>query len=635
MRKFARWSSTLDRHGIDREIQMIRIRRISLQVAACLLLPLLLSALAQAEQDRWTGVSRVVALSDPHGAYGAMIRTLSNAGIVDESLAWSGGDTHLVITGDVLDRGADSRKILDLLMRLESEAPGSGGMVHLTLGNHEVMNLVGDLRYVSKDEFAAFSDEESASQREEWFQRYRDSGVLGGIIAPDEEKLRATFNESRPPGFYGHRQAFSSEGKYGRWLLQKPLVVVVNDTAYVHGGLPPMVADFNLEKLNDVLRSEVGDYVRQLEILQGAGLIDPAVGFFDQAGAAENLETSAELPDAIRAALQAVIELNDADVHAANGPLWYRGTASCNILSEGDVLSDALDALGVSRVVIGHTPTVTRQVLQRFDGRVIEIDTGMLKSSYGGSGNALIIEGDAISVVNESGGSPVSPLPDPRRVGTRDTDLTTELLEQILLQGEITSSSTDLFGRTIVTLKDADGSVKAVFTEDPRRKGPDTELAAYRLDRMLRLDMVPVTVAREVDGKQGTLQFLPEHTQTETARATSGRGGSARCPLPRQWNSVYVFDALVYNEGRAPTSMVYDTVDWQLMLMGHPNAFGTRSGRPAYLANVELDITGTWVAALTSLSDDVLQEQLGDLLDKRRISALGKRRDLLLSEARD
>jgi hypothetical protein len=209
-----------------------------------------------------------------------------------------------------------------------------------------------------------------------------------------------------------------------------------------------------------------------------------------------------------------------------------------------------------------------------------------------------------------------------------------EVLENLLANGEISASSKDSLGRKLVTLTDGDGSVRAVFTQGPRRKGPNTELAAYRLDRLLRLDMVPVTVAREVDGKQGTLQFLPENTQTETARSASGRGGSARCPLPRQWSAVYVFDALVYNEGRAPTSMVYDTADWQLMLMGHPDSFGTKTGRPPYLESVPLEVTGTWVQALTSLSDDVLRAQLGDVLDERRIEALASRRDMLLAGAR-
>ena len=68
---------------------------------------------------------------------------------------WSGGATHLVQLGDVPDRAPDTRKILDLLMRLEPQARRAGGYVHALIGNHEAMNVYGDLRYVSEGEIAA------------------------------------------------------------------------------------------------------------------------------------------------------------------------------------------------------------------------------------------------------------------------------------------------------------------------------------------------------------------------------------------------------------------------------------------------------------------------------------------------
>ena len=72
------------------------------------------------EQWRFPAVERVVAVADIHGAYDAFERILKQAGVLDESLGWSGGATHLVIVGDVLDRGAGSRRAMDLIMRLES-----------------------------------------------------------------------------------------------------------------------------------------------------------------------------------------------------------------------------------------------------------------------------------------------------------------------------------------------------------------------------------------------------------------------------------------------------------------------------------------------------------------------------------
>ena len=85
----------------------------------------LLVLLAVGSQVAWAGewqfqdVDRVIAVSDIHGEYDGMVRTFNNAGVIDDELVWAAGDAHLVITGDLLDRGPDSRKVMDLIMRLE------------------------------------------------------------------------------------------------------------------------------------------------------------------------------------------------------------------------------------------------------------------------------------------------------------------------------------------------------------------------------------------------------------------------------------------------------------------------------------------------------------------------------------
>jgi hypothetical protein len=100
---------------------------------------------------------RIVAFGDVHGAFDQMFRLLRELQIVDASGNWSAGTTHLVSLGDLLDRGPQSRKVMDLLMKLQPQALAAGGRVHVVLGNHELMNLTGDLRYVSAGEYAAFA----------------------------------------------------------------------------------------------------------------------------------------------------------------------------------------------------------------------------------------------------------------------------------------------------------------------------------------------------------------------------------------------------------------------------------------------------------------------------------------------
>ncbi len=595
-------------------------------------LSILLPSQAVAEDWRWSGVERIVAISDVHGAIEAMSATLSKAGVVDEEQGWNGGATHLVVTGDILDRGPDSRKVMDLLMRLEGEAEDAGGRVHLLLGNHEVMNLIGDLRYVSKEEYAAFADDESQEDRERSFEVYR----AGKAEDADMDTLRNEFARRNPAGFFGHRRAFSTQGKYGPWLMSKPLMVVINGTAFVHGGLSPLVAELGLVGINSVLKSQVRDFVTQTEVLFDLGILDPSESFYRHVEILEALpENESQTPE-INAAIRTVVKLNGASIHGANSPLWYRGSVGCGPLIEEDRLAAALAAIEAKRVVIGHTPTLTRRVLQRMDGRVVEIDTGMLNAAYQGSGNALVIEGDSMTVVGEKAAEPYRPVGHPRRVGFRSQALSADQLQQILTNGEITSTSTTESGRTIVNVTHLGDIISAVYEKGTRGKNVFPDLAAYRLDLLLGLDMVPVTVTREVGGKLGSLQFVPGSLQNELERAEKGSGSSAWCPLPEQWPAMYIFDSLIYNQGRRPENMLYSVDNFQLVLTEHRDAFSTKRGLPTYVADMEvqtgnkIQLGGGWQKALSELTDDYLKEELGDVLDKRRINALAKRRDDLL-----
>lgn len=96
---------------------------------------------------------------------------------------------------------------------------------------------------------------------------------------------------------------------------------------------------------------------------------------------------------------------------------------------------------------------------------------------------------------------------------------------------------------------------------------------------------------------------------------------------------MYVFDALIYNPGRSQQHMLYSPDYWQLILTGHSTSFDTKGSRPKYLKGVALEIGSGWQEKLTALNDDVLEETFGDVLNGRRLKALGKRRDQLLEDA--
>ena len=104
------------------------------------------------------------------------------------------------------------------------------------------------------------------------------------------------------------------------------------------------------------------------------------------------------------------------------------------------------------------------------------------------------------------------------------------------------------------------------------------------------------------------------------------------CSLEKQWNAMYVFDALILNKARTPLSMLYYPWDWQLALVDHQHSFSRNRDRPRYLQNVELTIGNEWRSALLGLDEARLRSNLADVLDRRRITALIKRRDALLRD---
>ena len=603
--------------GLQLKRRVLRIRLFSLALVA-LLQP------AFAGDWHFDDVDRVVAFSDVHGDYDAMVATLQRAELLDDELQWSGGTAHFVLVGDIMDRGPRSRAAMDLLMRMEEESESAGGMVHVLVGNHEIMNLINDVRYVITAEYAEFAADEKAEDRDFWFAAYLEHREMSG---GDTEASRANFDKAFPPGFFAHRAAFAPDGKYGAWLLSKPMIVVVNGTAFVHGGLPPTVAETGLEGINVDLLGDVRRYAEQTQVLISAQLLLPTDRNRDHVKLVERINPASVADAAVRQAMADVSRLND-PLFSYQSPHWYRGHTYCNPLVEGDRVQAALDKIGAKRVVVGHTPTPNREVISRLGGRVIEVDTGMNSGYYGGSGHALIIEDDDIFVVNQDGSPQTQPMPYARRVGSRPAKaMSVDVIEDLLRSGEIIADSDDPERLQIMH----SGQAVDVRFIEAKKSGVYPDVAAYRLDRFLQLDMVPVTVKREYQGDEGSLQFVPVETMTESVRQQQQIGGGAWCPLPVQWPSMSIFDGLTANAARTTDTILYNLDTWEVVLTGFDQSFTTSTKKPAYLSDGRITVGASWQAALKLLDDNALQERFADVLDKRRIKALGKRRDYLLS----
>jgi calcineurin-like phosphoesterase family protein len=301
---------------------------------------------ASASGCEFNGVQRIVAIGDVHGAFDRLTGILTAAGLTDTKGSWIGGRTHLVQLGDIVDRGPDSRKALDLLHRLDGEAARSGGAVHMLLGNHEVARILGDLRFATPGEYAAFASSDSEALRERFMQTTK--------VADRDEFLKRT-----PLGQLEMRAAFGRRGNY-EWVRRLDTVVRINGVLFVHGGISPAIADFSCEQINSTVRKELSD----------------------------DLDKTREAP------LASLVARED-------GPLWYRGLAQ---LPDGDetAFNDLLGRLHARAIVIAHTVTIDGRTHARFNGRLFQIDTGMQPAyAQGGRASALEIVGDAYTAIYE------------------------------------------------------------------------------------------------------------------------------------------------------------------------------------------------------------------------------------------
>src|SRR4029079_11352968 len=97
---------------------------------------------------------------------------LRATGLTDASNKWIGGKAVLMQTGDYMDRGEEVRAVMDLLMAIEPQAKDAGGRAFALLGNHEVMNLLGETRDANPPIYAKFSDAQSESKRQAGWTAY-------------------------------------------------------------------------------------------------------------------------------------------------------------------------------------------------------------------------------------------------------------------------------------------------------------------------------------------------------------------------------------------------------------------------------------------------------------------------------
>lgn len=315
--------------------------------------------------------ARIVAVGDIHGDHDAWLAIARAAGLIDAKGRWAGGQTVLVQLGDVVDRGPDSLDTIHHLMKLQREARRKGGRVIVLVGNHEAMNMLGDLRYVHPGEYKAYADRDSKARRDRVYEANREkieAAYRARDPAMSTEAIRDAWMKATPLGMLEHQAAWLPDGEIGKWVITNPAIVKLGDTLFVHGGVSEIYAALSIEQIN-----------RRV---------------------ADALKTQDQRPTAI---------IND-----PVGPLWYRGmilrgdddeatrapippgkTVALGINDEIDLV---LKAYGVKRIVVGHTPSL-QGIIAAASGRLWRADSAISRA-YGGKPSYLEIVGNKVTAHN-------------------------------------------------------------------------------------------------------------------------------------------------------------------------------------------------------------------------------------------
>ena len=171
-------------------------------------------------------VPTILAIGDLHADLDAAKTTFKSAGLINAEGHWIAQDVRVVQTGDITDRGPDGLQMLEWFKQLEKE---SNGQLTLLLGNHEVMNVMGDWRYVSVPDLESFGG--------------KDKRI----------------------------EAFQPGGEWREWLLQHQAVTKVGDTIFAHGGIHPDYASLGVEKINTEIKTALKSGTSNAAILGSNG----------------------------------------------------------------------------------------------------------------------------------------------------------------------------------------------------------------------------------------------------------------------------------------------------------------------------------------------------------------------------
>jgi hypothetical protein len=618
---------------------------------------------------------RIIAIGDVHGSFSGLVSIMKEAALIDDDNRWIGGNALIVQTGDMLDRGAEVRKVMDLLMKLQDEAEAVGGKVLAIMGNHEAMNIFGFTQYVNPKAYASFAGPEAEEKQHQAFEMWQALfNSSDGLTGEDSETRQQNWLTEHPPGFVEYSESMGPEGRYGKWLRRMPAMFRYGGTVFFHAGISPEYAVIPQSDITQTISSEIKTFDENKSYLMKLGFVEQWFSMSEMMAVLEGILAAAEtkkLPASLHDALPRLKEIKafferiyeTSPLMVDEGPLWFRGLAQWPDERIASYLPEWLEKNDAWRMVISHTPQSDGRIQSRLDGAVFLIDTGLNTAQHkGGRASALEILNDDVTAIYEAGERHQFPPPKieygPAHVWT-DPDGnplpfdTVEDIELFLKTAPPVSSEIIKTGvnRPQKLILEKDGiRINAIFryqseTEDQKtivltnrktryfRDSYHSEIAAYEINRMLGLNNMPPTVYRTLNGVTGTMQLWAEQTMREYDIAPGDiLPPELADPWNRQKDDMRVFDNLINNNDRNQTNILFDN-NGRLILIDHTRSFAM-DRTLSYPEDVVCCSRGLW-HALRHLDELEVRRRLSSYLKPSELDALFVRQQLLIELIQD
>jgi hypothetical protein len=589
---------------------MIKMNRHPSQIILICVLCLSLFAYLQADSKQcvWKNIDSVIAVGDIHGDYDNFVKILKSAGLVDDALHWTGGKTHFVQTGDIMDRGDGAKKVFDLLMRLQKEAEEAGGKIHVLLGNHEEMNITGTVfrypQYVSPKQFASFLPDSFREKKEDEFKKQLQN--LSEIESNSDPTLLESYLETKWNGVLTNHSVQklyvdTFNKNYGKWIIKQNIVIKINDILFCHGGISERYAKWPLPKINEVFRKELNSY--RIAYKRG---IDP--------------------------------RFSRQILYYEDSPLWNRDLALKDEKSYSPVVDKILKTYGANYMVIAHTPPGSPVVSQndldeialrtKFDKKVWMIDTGIADYYYGILSYFYVENG----IPNMKEWREAEPEEETtfEPSDTEPSEETSEDVEYFLENATVVNTNIGAVpGRTAawkVDLDDGKTKRRAMFKVISDRRPallPESykyELAAYAMDRLTGFDRIPPMVKRQIRGITGSLQIRIEDCFSLDEQQRKNLKPPDSQAFADALEEINVFENLVYDKRNDLDDILIKKENWDIFRVDFSEAF-----EPSYELISEQKITRCSKKLFKNLQDltnKEIEAKLEPYLNDEEILAL-------------